>query len=351
VKTWSLGPAYYIMVVALLAVLPGPVTAQASTGRISKTPQGQTAQTRPVGWIGIRGELQYTTAPRPGQSAWSVLVVDISGGSPAALADVRPGDRIVGLLGEPLTYDAWVRSLAGLVPGDSLKITLLRGSRSAQILLHAGPRPTALDQGTIVIHQRVRTLGVLLARGADSLVSLFEATRPIRRTPRTLFGRNGSFEIVSGTPRSPAPPAPSDLGPLFLPRPDSSSFDASGERPSPLRLQRAGGQPMESRGTRIRMLTRIVTGQAHFILGGVRATTASPEFLAEAGAASGVLIVDVFADSPAARIGFQPGDLIISVAGNVTPNPAVLGQAIAAAIRPFRLQVIRNGTVETMNFR
>ena len=73
----------------------------------------------------------------------SIEVFNVAPSSPAALADLRPGDQIIGLNGQILTsyslFDlVWSRSR----PGDSVDITVRRNGDSAPLTLHAVFRST-----------------------------------------------------------------------------------------------------------------------------------------------------------------------------------------------------------------
>ncbi|MCY1036059.1 trypsin-like peptidase domain-containing protein [Corallococcus sp. BB11-1] len=89
------------------------------------------------GWLGVvineDGQHSTTTAP---------VVKDVYRGSPAAAANIRPGDRLVAVNGRPIgSYLQLLRKVALLAPGTEAKLTLLREGGTQEVAVRLVARP------------------------------------------------------------------------------------------------------------------------------------------------------------------------------------------------------------------
>jgi serine protease DegQ len=74
--------------------------------------------------------------------AAGVLVLEVSGGSPAAKAGIRPGDVIVRLGDQPVnTVEDLFGELRQRRPGDKVQLTLVRDGREQQVSVTLGENP------------------------------------------------------------------------------------------------------------------------------------------------------------------------------------------------------------------
>ena len=90
------------------------------------------------GWLGV----SVADADEQGRRQRGALVMGVERGSPAARAGLRQGDLVTALNGEPvLTSRALVRGVAGLPPGETVRLTLTRGGRQQDIAVQIGRRP------------------------------------------------------------------------------------------------------------------------------------------------------------------------------------------------------------------
>src|SRR5581483_9007632 len=90
-------------------------------------------------WLGV------SMAKDPG-GAGGVLVDRVVHGSPAEVAGLRAGDRIVRIGGARVAAgDAVVEAVAAHVPGDSLGVTYLRDGHEVTVVVHLAPFPAVDD--------------------------------------------------------------------------------------------------------------------------------------------------------------------------------------------------------------
>lgn len=90
------------------------------------------------GWLGV----SVSDAEEQGRSQRGAVIMGVERGSPAARAGLRQGDLVTALNGEPVvTSRALVRGVAGLPPGETVRLTLTRGGRSQEIAVQIGRRP------------------------------------------------------------------------------------------------------------------------------------------------------------------------------------------------------------------
>lgn len=97
------------------------------------------------GWMGI--EMQPLTpelaASLGAQGQQGVLVAGVMRGGPAARAGVRPGDVITAIDRKPAREAAsLLNQVAGLTPGSSVQVELLRDGKSLTAMVEIGRRPT-----------------------------------------------------------------------------------------------------------------------------------------------------------------------------------------------------------------
>lgn len=102
------------------------------------------------GWLGVA--VQDLVPEEPGRrgaaaAARGVLIAGVERGSPAARAGIRQGDQVVAINGERVeTSRALVRNIAAVPPGQTVRLSVLRDGRPAEIPVQVGRRP-AQPQG------------------------------------------------------------------------------------------------------------------------------------------------------------------------------------------------------------
>jgi len=93
------------------------------------------------GWLGV---VMQDTSPEDARrgAPRGVLVASVERGSPAARAGLRQGDRVTAINGERVeTSGALVRGIAAIPPGQTVRLSILRDGRQAELLVTIGRRP------------------------------------------------------------------------------------------------------------------------------------------------------------------------------------------------------------------
>jgi serine protease Do len=91
------------------------------------------------GWLGVAVQDVGNDAPRGRRG---VQIQGVERNSPAARAGLRQGDLVTALNGERVeTSRALIRTVAGVAPGQSIRLSLLRDGRSQDINVQVGRRP------------------------------------------------------------------------------------------------------------------------------------------------------------------------------------------------------------------
>jgi S1-C subfamily serine protease len=123
-----------------LALAAGFFTAGKAAAQLLNGPP-EAAPSTPRGWIGMRF-CRYEP-PREPEPGW-IEVSAVAPGSPAEKADLRVGDLVVALDGEPLAFEdaeQVARFFRSRETGEKLKLTVLRGQVEKAILINVGALP------------------------------------------------------------------------------------------------------------------------------------------------------------------------------------------------------------------
>lgn len=245
---------------------------------------GVAAQESPFGqtggWIGVRLDVV----------GGSAVVTAVYRSGPADRGGVRPGDVVVAVDGAPVSDGGLARAVSGLAPGRTLRLTVVRDGAEHLLTVSATRRPAAIDAGLAA--DRFAQAQSRLFRTMDSLLRVLS-------TGEAEFGGGGgpAAEPSDGVPAAAA------------------AFRAISPRAS----------------------------RSPFVLGGARARDLTAELARYFDVGAGVLVTDVLASTPAASAGFQPGDVIVSVAGRELQTLTELRAALRNAPIPHDLTVVRRG--------
>lgn len=109
------------------------------------------------GWLGLNVQEVGEGATR------GPVVVDVFSGSPAEKAGLKPGDRVVGIGGKPVSrYQQILRRVALLQPGSAVKVEVIRGGRTFDFTATLAQRPSTDALKVLNSGGRIDTLGVAL---------------------------------------------------------------------------------------------------------------------------------------------------------------------------------------------
>ncbi len=296
------------------------------------------------GWIGVRFDLSTVTGPGAGRNPPSsaILITEVYRSGPADLGGLLPGDRVLTVDGRSLpTYDAWMRYLANVAPGQTLRLRLDRNNREQEATIVVGPRPSSMSPESVL--DRAARVRERLFRSIDSLLEAVVAD-----------GQENGLRFRSG------------VFPRGLLQADSELVQEGSEEDSLSRFPMAEGQvlnegglrpaaadegPAWSRGSEDSEWPRLLSPyilEGSFILGGARARSLTEELGHYFGVPSGVLLTDVINLSPAWRAGLRPGDVIVSADDRSLATVAELRGVLAGTPVPFELTVIRRGTTRRL---
>ena len=259
-----------------------------------------------------------------------VRVIEVRRGSPADEAGVRAGDVVVRLNGDDAasTMDELPRRLQA---GDTVRMRIRRdGGEEREVVVVAEPRPSRL------LSVRPGGDNLIIVNGDILLLPLQELTVRIDslRTHLMELGEGSTFRMEMDS----------------LVRMFSDSAGVWAERLPNVELRMSG--PMGLRdGMIVDGDVEFGEGRPFFMELGRRAAAGAE--LAEmneglsayfGGQREGALVIDVSPESPAARAGLQPGDVIVRAGGEDVEEPgdvrAALNRAEGGRVA---LEVIRQG--------
>jgi len=238
------------------------------------------------------------------------VVGTIEAGSPAARSDLRPGDRVLAVDGEPVRWWDELESRIRAQPGESVELTVRRDGEEL------GLEIPVVERRGLDIFQQASDVGWvgLRHRREDAVVGIADAGAPAARA-----GLRSGDEVmeVAGEPVE-----------------DWSAFarayaEASRDADSvALRVRRSAGGEAEEREVRVPAL-------------------GSPTALGVEPAT--VLVQEVTPDSPADEAGLRPGDLIMALDGEPVGSFASFAESVRASEgRTLQVTVAREGRTETL---
>ncbi|MDX1674892.1 MAG: PDZ domain-containing protein [Longimicrobiales bacterium] len=345
-------------------------------------------------WLGISYELQWLQ--KDGACTPRVVVDGVVHGSPAERAGLRAGDAITAVDGEPLPPGRLQAIAARLVPGDSVRLRLVRDGTTREVTAVAGRRPDRplgvsvetkrlgrsvpvieLTGDTLVAREltpewdpgrvrsywivqddgraEYRTLGGWSSTQLDERVSSLLACADSASVVYTR--RDGDGTTVTTELRRVQARADSirflinrrarereGTEPLLRPAPPDSGATAPGT-PRTVEIQTSDGRYSFRFEDHVTVGLRAVAG--------AELTVLEPE-LADyfRNADDGLLVLRVAPGTPADRAGLRPGDVVTAADGRRVESVAELRQIIALhRAGDVELQVVRKGRVRALTLR
>lgn len=118
---------------------PAPVRDRASGSR--------TGRLLPRGWLGFGIECACSVSSESGGPVWSFtappIIRDMVASGPADVAGVRAGDAIIAIDGIRITDAEGGERFSGIVPGQVVTLTLLRGETEIEVTVAVGEHPSS----------------------------------------------------------------------------------------------------------------------------------------------------------------------------------------------------------------
>lgn len=186
------------MPTSVRSALPALLLALAATGAGVHQAEGQDVRVRAEpterGWIGV----SFQMTSQGGEPVEAIRITDVSDGSPAASAGLRPGDRLIAIndLRTPRELAA-LPELLRLRAGDEVTMMIERDGVWRRVRLRAAPRPDGFATGrSVEVSLRADSMVETWARSMDSLRVRLRAGD---RSERVLLRRAGGNPGEGGT--------------------------------------------------------------------------------------------------------------------------------------------------------
>jgi len=337
-----------IALIALLAT--GLFAADAAHAQDGQRPRRQVEIRRAApGWIGV----SFVTVAPPGTG---VVVEDVVANAPAERAGVMPGDTIV-QWNRRTDVLAAIRATS-LEPGDTVTIRIRRGGqRDRDLTVVAEARPRALVGPEVA--ERLREALTEMSRGLE-----------VRRDSLWLRDRNfflDSLRIELDSLRGGLPPV---RGWRMLPG-DSLFGSLDSLRFRGFRIPEFDREMLERGGVWLDMIRRpeipwppegfregvtewigplmaVQVTRSRDALAGAQVTSLNPGLASYFGVDSGVLVLRVLPQTPAANAGLREGDVIVEAAGAPVTDVMELRRQMVDSRDGVELEIVRQRQRQTI---
>ncbi|MCH1571833.1 MAG: PDZ domain-containing protein [Longimicrobiales bacterium] len=148
------------------------------------------------GWIGI----SFNVLTDPRGRIQEIMIADVSPGSPAQRAGIRPGDQILAIneLDEPHEL-AELSARLHLLPGDNVVIAFMRDGQRSESRMEAAGRPDALlARNTLRLSSEADSMVETWVRAMDSLrIQLVSERGRDVRIRRVLSGEGREVTVIA----------------------------------------------------------------------------------------------------------------------------------------------------------
>lgn len=300
----------------MLAAAPAAVAAQ--DAGVAPTAPGRS------GWIGI-------TFREDGADGQAIVVEEVMADAPARDAGIRAGDRIVAWNGRS-DVAAAIRAQP-LRPGDTIRVTVTPadGAADRQVTITAAERPSPF---AFSVPSRSRQ-PLEFRRVGPGDVQAFRLNRDSLEIQ--LDSLNSQLRVLLRDNYGPVLRLEGERAMIL--GGDTIRFDDLPRNAARIRI---------SADSLLRGMPGVVSSLGDvFVVGrravaGAELTDISPGLATYFGTDSGVLVVRVAPETPAARAGLRDGDVIVAAEGQAVSDVAELRWALSRpGTREFSLEVLR----------
>lgn len=317
-----------------LALLAGTADASAQEITIRKA-------TSSGGYLGIRfTEKSVVDGGAPERNRSSIIVQDVSKDSPAAKAGLRAGDELLRINGLSVANGKFAAVARTLTEGDTVRLRVKRDGSERDFTVIAAARPA----------------GYYSMPGERTIVFSADSVRGLMR----MYLDSARIHLDSMKL------------PRILVHPGDSSFD--------IRIERFGNLPFDTLIFRRDSATmrewreriRVMPGDEMFnriegemgpgvifrsmelgsrSIAGAEFTDLDPAMKTYFGTDRGLLTLRVAPETPAARAGLQPGDIVLKANGREVTSVGALRSLLFDERATLKLEVLRKGETKTMEIQ
>lgn len=327
----------------------------------------------PPPWLGIRLEQGYECVWETTES-WKAChlvlhVVEVQDGGPAGRGGLEPGDRMIAINGQAVTFSTWDGLRRSIRAGTPMSIDVMRDDTRHFVRITPAVRTRDSESGRWVARRAVverapSVFVVKLTEFDEAEGGAFAIT--VRNTPdQTLVVEPAALRVFDGQLR--LEPLSEEL---FLELPNlrrelagslSGISDSSYEQAisavramANIRARIPSDEEFRQRLTRIaqvgleriRLATRFRRSFAGAEFEEARRRLAS----AVDSDREGLLVLRVISGTPAARLGLLPGDILFEADGNRVRTVRDLARAVEAGGSSVEVRWERRGTVMSDRF-
>jgi membrane-associated protease RseP (regulator of RpoE activity) len=299
----------------------------------------RTVTVRP-GYIGIRfHEENFLSSAQSSSNRAQVVVKDVSKDSPAAKAGIRTGDQILRINGLSVANGKFGAVARTLTEGDTVRLRIKRADKEREYTVIAAARPadyhTMIGDRTVIFStDSVRGLMRMYMDSARVHLDSMKLPRIWAEAGDSSF--NIRIERLHGMPGDT----------LIFNRGDTAAIRRFRGRLLPddvLRHRYEGDFGPGGIFRSIELGTRSIAGAEFADL--------DPAMKTYFGTDRGLLTLRVVPETPAARAGLQPGDVIVKAGNRAVSTVPELRRLLMSEPATLKLEVLRKGETRTLEIR